>query len=306
MRFVEIEDVLHIGAAPGVDRLVGIADDEEVAVMRAEHLHQLVLKRVDVLELVDHDVFQTTLPLEADGFIAGEDAQHEDDEVVVVKRERLLFLIQIAVKDDVVDALGRVVLGAQSIERHRDEIVGVIGLFEQLLDFDHVPRVGKSLVAQRQSALLVDQAQHRVDVAVVEDDETFGILHGVAVLAQHGDAEAVEGVDERGIVVADEVADARAHLPRRLVGERHAEDILRQDAQFVDKERAAVRERPRLAGAGPGDDAHKAFRRHDGFALLVVQFIQDHGPGLLSCCFSQTRFTPLSCLQARQKLCPAR
>src|SRR5207248_11473294 len=52
----EIEDVVHLGAAPPVDRLVVIADDAQVSVLLREQAQQLVLRRVRVLELVDEDV----------------------------------------------------------------------------------------------------------------------------------------------------------------------------------------------------------------------------------------------------------
>ncbi len=53
--FFELEDVANVGAAPGVDGLVFIADDADVAVL-AEQLHELVLGAVGVLVLVDEDV----------------------------------------------------------------------------------------------------------------------------------------------------------------------------------------------------------------------------------------------------------
>ena len=51
---LEIEDVAQVGAAPLVDRLVGIADDAEVAVDFGEPPDQQVLRPVRVLVLVDH------------------------------------------------------------------------------------------------------------------------------------------------------------------------------------------------------------------------------------------------------------
>ena len=53
---LEVEDVADVGGAPGVDRLVGIADDADVAVARGPLLGQHVLRDVRVLELVDEDV----------------------------------------------------------------------------------------------------------------------------------------------------------------------------------------------------------------------------------------------------------
>ena len=52
---LEVEDVAQVGAAPLVDRLIGIADDAEVAVGFGEPPDQQVLRPVRVLVLVDHD-----------------------------------------------------------------------------------------------------------------------------------------------------------------------------------------------------------------------------------------------------------
>ena len=53
---LEVEDVADVGAAPAVDRLVVVADDHQVAVPAAEQLHELVLRAVGVLVLVDEHV----------------------------------------------------------------------------------------------------------------------------------------------------------------------------------------------------------------------------------------------------------
>ena len=113
---VEIQQILDVRAAPGVDRLVRVAHDEEVAVIAAQHLHQLILQRVDILKLVDHDVFEPLLPLEPDVLVLLENIERELDEVVVVEAEALFLLIEIAVEDDVPRRVGALVLFAQRVE----------------------------------------------------------------------------------------------------------------------------------------------------------------------------------------------
>ena len=52
----EVADAVDLGAAERVDRLVGVADDDEVAAAAGEELEQLLLGGVGVLVLVDeHD-----------------------------------------------------------------------------------------------------------------------------------------------------------------------------------------------------------------------------------------------------------
>ena len=241
----------------------------------AERLHQPVLQRVDVLELVDHHVFESPLPLLARRLVRVEDVQHQDNQVVVVQPEAFLLLPQVAVEDDVVGLRGGIVFGAERSRGHRHEVRVVARLGDGLADLDHVARLRECHVAQREPALFVDHPQHRVDVGVVQHQEAFRILYGVAVLLKHGDAEAVEGVDERGVVVADKPVDAAAHLRRRLVRECHAEDVGRQNAHRLHEVGEPARQGARLARAGAGDDAHVALGRLDGHALLPVEVCGD-------------------------------
>ena len=67
---------------------------------------------------------------------------------------------------------------------------------------------------RRQAPLLIDDLQHGVDVRVVQHQKALGILHRVAVLLEHGDAEAVEGVDVARVVVAGQ-ADGCAGASQR-------------------------------------------------------------------------------------------
>src|SRR5207249_9737533 len=53
---LEIEDVADVCAAPGVDRLVGVTDNTDVAVTRGPLLGEDVLGDVRVLELIDMDI----------------------------------------------------------------------------------------------------------------------------------------------------------------------------------------------------------------------------------------------------------
>ena len=54
----EVEDAAHVGAAEGVDRLVRVADDGEVAAVAGERTQQRDLAGVGVLVLVDEHVAQ--------------------------------------------------------------------------------------------------------------------------------------------------------------------------------------------------------------------------------------------------------
>ena len=67
---LEVENVAQVCAAPLVDRLIGIADDREVAVDLRQPLDQHVLRTVRVLVLVDHDVAELA-GVEVAGLLGG-------------------------------------------------------------------------------------------------------------------------------------------------------------------------------------------------------------------------------------------
>ena len=103
---VEVQKVAHVGAAPGIDRLVRVAHDKKVVMVAAERLHELVLQPVDVLKLIDHDVGKALLPFLPDVRILPEDIEAELDEVVIVEAEALLLLVEVAVENDLVGGDG--------------------------------------------------------------------------------------------------------------------------------------------------------------------------------------------------------
>ena len=58
-----------VGSPPGIDGLVRIPHHKEIAVKLAQGFHQLILNEVDILEFIDHNVFQPLLPLETDRLV---------------------------------------------------------------------------------------------------------------------------------------------------------------------------------------------------------------------------------------------
>ena len=236
----------------------------------AEHLHQPVLQGIDVLELIDHDVFEALLPLQPDLLVDLEDVKREVDEVVVVEAEAFLLLVQIAVKQNVLHIDRVKVLLAEDVEGHGDHVAVILRLLDALADLEHVPRVFEGHVAQGEAALLVDLCEHGVDVGVVENEEAVGVLYRVAVLLQHRHAEAVEGADVAGVAVVDQRADALAHLVRGAVREGHAEDVVRRHTDHVHQVREAVRQGAGLAAAGPRHHADIAFGGGHRLPLLFI------------------------------------
>ena len=66
------------------------------------------------------------------------------------------------------------------------------------------------------------------------------------------------------------LVDALLHFAGGLVGEGDGEDVSRRDAPG-DEVGDAERDDARLAGAGAGQDQHRAVQRFDGLALLGIE-----------------------------------
>ena len=272
---IEIRQEAAVRAAPGIDGLVGISHHEEVAVVIAQHPHQVVLWLVDILKFIHHDVFQPLLPLQPGLGMLRKDVKREQKQIVVVQAEALFLLIQIPVEQDIRQRHGGVVFLFELVQRQIDQIQIVIRPFFQFLDFKHVPRMAEGHIAQGQAPLLVDDLQHGVDVRIVQDEKALGIAHGVAVLLKYRYAETVERAYVARILIADQVVDAAAHLVGSLVGKGDAQDVPGQDAQFLYQIGKAPGEGTGLAAAGAGQHAYESLGLRHRLFLGLVQALQN-------------------------------
>ena len=107
----EVEDVVHLGAAPPVDRLIVIADDAQVPVLLREHAQELVLRGIGVLELVDENVAEPRRVPLREVRVLPEQLDDADDQVAEVDGRGRLQRPLVALVDPVRDAPGYVVLG---------------------------------------------------------------------------------------------------------------------------------------------------------------------------------------------------
>ena len=82
--FFKTQDVFDFGAAPGINRLVVVADAAEVAAFLAQQAQKKVLGNVGVLILVDHDVFELGLVFVKHVGIGEQDVQRIEENVAEV------------------------------------------------------------------------------------------------------------------------------------------------------------------------------------------------------------------------------
>ena len=274
MGLVKLHQILPVGPPPGVDGLVRVTYNEEIPVVAAEHFHQFVLQIIDILELIDHDVFQPGLPFLPDIRMLPEDMQRYHDQIVIIQSEAFLFLIKIPVKQDIPDAGSPVVLLFQRLQRHSQQILVILRILLQLPHLKHIPGIGIGHIPKGQIPLLIDQLQHIIDIRIIQHQEILRVLHGITVFHQYGYTEAMEGIDIARILIPGQIMDPLPHLICGFVRKCHAEDVSRKDTKFLHQPCKPVRERPCLPAAGPCDHAHVPFRRGHSFPLGFIQLFQ--------------------------------
>ena len=78
---VKVDDIADIGTAPGVNALVRIADDADVAPAGSQDFGQGVLGMVRILVFVDQDILETGLVLFPNIFLFLQKAHGQEQEV---------------------------------------------------------------------------------------------------------------------------------------------------------------------------------------------------------------------------------
>ncbi len=302
----EVEDVVDRGAAERVDRLVVVADHGDVPVGLGEQGHQLGLRPVRVLELVDEDVAEPAGDLGARRGGAPDEAQGERHLVAevdaAVGREQLLIrrvgpgeLVlpggllaprrgrigvhlggRVGGVDQPVERLG---LGGDRpcvvpIGRGRDVLV--LAPAEQRRQ--RVEEAGG--VAERPIPVELELeevlAQEDHDLGPGQDPQVRGQAELERVLADDPVAEGMERRDRRvRVAVRDQLIDADGHLLGRLVGEGQGQDLRRSRTTGRDEPRDAPRDDLGLAGPRPRDHEQRPRLVGDRPALVRVEAAEE-------------------------------
>ena len=263
---LEVEQVPQIRGAPGVDRLVRVADCGDVAVRARERLRQPVLHEVRVLELVDQHVPVALRVALAHVRVLVEEPQHLAEEVVEVDRgaapqRRLVALVDAA--DDLFEVRARVA----------ERAGGIAPLVLRRGDRrEHRARREAARIDVERPLRL---AHHGHLVVAIVDGEVVGQPDRLAVAAQDSRADGVEGAEgQLAGAGVEQPLDALAHLARGLVRERDREHAPRRDIPLAHEVRDAVGDHAGLPGAGAGKDEQRAARNLHGATLRLVQFLQ--------------------------------
>ncbi len=261
----EVLHVLDARAAPAVDRLIVVADDEHLGTGAGQHADPGVLQRIGVLELVDQQMAPALAVVREQGLVV---------EPQLVRAQQQLGEV------DQAAAPARVLVGA--VDRNQGlceriavglDRVGAAALVLGAVDEPgRLPRREARLVQSEALDRALDQA---LLIVAVEDLERLGQAGLAPVPAQQAMRDAVERADRQAARAgADQRFGARTHLAGGLVRERHRQDRPRRYALDLEQPADPMGQYARLARTGAGQDQTVARRRADGFALRRIQRVE--------------------------------
>ena len=252
--------VLDIGAAPGIDRLIVVAHRGERAAHAREQLEQPILGAIGVLIFIHQQITQTVLPALSHLGVFLEQAHRQRDQVVEIHR--------------LVGAQGAFVF---PVELGGDRGDLVVGELRRLVGADHcvLPRrdLPLHLLGDALVAFAGDVGHDLHCVRGVEDGELRLEPAMRGFLADDAHTQGMKGAQGQpaGRASAHDVGDTLLHFLRGLVGEGDGGDVVGAEPAFVDQVRDLVRDHPRLAATGPRQHQARAVKIADGFALGRVE-----------------------------------
>ena len=267
---LEAQDVVDVGAAPSVDRLIVVADAAKIAVGPREKPQPQILDDVGVLVFVDQDVAEAALEVGENVALLAKEPQRFEQEIAEVDGVQRLEPALVE----------RVEGGAAAAGEARRFACGdVLGIEPAIL-----PAVDQARQRARRPALVVeilrlqDLLQEPQLIVGVEDGEVRPQSDQFGMHAQDLDPDRMERAEPgHALRGAGEHGDALAHLARGLVGEGDGENFVRAGASGRDQMRDARRQHAGLADPRAGQHQHGTVEGLDGAPLLVVEPARDSG-----------------------------
>jgi hypothetical protein len=265
VRVVGLEpgQVLGSGAAPGIDRLVVVADHGKGPARTRELADQIVLCPVGILVFVDQQIADPPLPGLAEIRMLTEHPCRPEYEVVEIHR--------------IVGSQAPLIVGIEACEMALEVVLGVaVGL----LWIDEVVLPPRDAVLNRCGAegiaafgvaqVLLDEG---LAVLGVEQGEPRTQPGPVGVSAQDVETQCMEGGDGEtaGLDALDLFPGSLAHLARRFVGEGEGADVTRRDPALVDQVGDLAGDHTCFPGPGPGKDEERPRAIAHGLELSGVE-----------------------------------
>ena len=267
----EVEDIVDVGPAEGVDALRIVAHHADVLVVLGQLEHDAVLGHIRVLILVHEDVAELLLVAGQHVGMVAEEQEGIEQQVVEVHRVGLAATLPVAAIDVAQSRyLGRAVVLIRFL------VAGIVGRRHEV-----VLRVGDARLDQpRLINLLVELhlldngAYQALAVGRVIDGELMREAQHIGFGMQDAQEEAVERSHPHPACPFGThlPSDARLHLARRLVRKGQGQDVprlvtvLQQPGYLIGQHAGLPRARPRYHQRGA------VVVEHSG-PLALVQFV---------------------------------
>ena len=255
-----LQQVVRIGAAPGIDALVIVAHAGEITTWTRQHLQQAVLRIVGVLAFVHQQVANALAPGRGNFRIVLQYLHRQADQVVEIHRvergkPRLVARIE----------FGRFLFarGLRRRQRFLWRQSGVLGARDQVLG-----RFQRVVLGARHQVLDL-----RIAVVGIEDREATFQAHRGMLDLQEFQPQCMERAQGQalGRVALQALAQALAHFLGGLVGEGDRRDALGRYPSRSDQMGDFLDDDPGLAAAGARQDQQGAIAVQDRVTLGLVE-----------------------------------
>ena len=254
---LELQKVCRLGPAPSVDALVVVTHHADIRpVIGGQQAHQLKLKLVRILELIDKDMRVAGAPLLARLLMVAQERAGLKQEIIEVHRIERAKLVLILREEAAEGGVRGVGFPDAEILRLADNVARQVRIKRVLLIVD----AGGDLLHQPHL------------IPFVEDAEVLLVAQEVGMFAEEAHTERMERRerDELRLIGLHGGSDTFAHLLGSLVGEGHREDRGRIDT---------LRHKPGNAGgqdaglprAGTSEDKHRPLRMGGCTKLLGIE-----------------------------------
>ena len=261
---LEFEDVADLGAAPTIDRLIIVADAADVLVLLGEQAQPKILRDICVLVLIDQQIAEFALPFRQNRRLFQEDGQimqQQIAEIGGVQHAQPLLIEPVQLRQPATSKIA----GLAWI----DLIGGEAAILPALDGAQHRARRPALVVDILGLQQLLDQA----DLVVgVEDGEVGFEPDRLGMAPEDARGERMESAEPHALDGrTDQPLQPLAHLACRLVGEGHGQDLAGEGLAQGQDMGEARDQRPRLAGAGPGQHQDRPVQGFDRQALRFVE-----------------------------------
>ena len=256
--------ILRARAAPGVDRLIVVADHGEVTLGQSQHAHQLVLGAVGVLILVHQQILNAMAPLLENPGLGAEHVRRHQDQIIEIHR---VAGAQHAVVTAVGHRRAQFVVAAGMADGLIGENQFVFPVRDALLHSVHGGGVFLRLALQQ------DFLENFLAVRLVENREAAPQPARRQFAFEDAQPQVVEGGHNQpaGLATAGQRLHPLFHFPGGFIGEGHRGDAPRRHAPFLDQPGDLAGDHAGLAGAGARQDQQGAIRVQYGFLLARVE-----------------------------------